>query len=371
MTVSITRTLRATFGVLMAGLAFVVSSGSASAQPAPATQLSGPRAVGISILHLNVSNLDRSLALYRDVLGMEVTTPAREPRANPGLVSEPGAVMRTVILRQPGGPFSLELVEFSGVALRPVHARIQDPGAVMLAMSVRDLDAKLAAAKQAGFRVLTRNGTPFVNEGRGGVRNRAVMISDPDGFIVEFTDSSAPPPSDAPAGAIMSVTVYVTARDLAETVNFYNKAFGLQMASPAPPSPTSERVKALFDDPSLATMRTARASFPGGQFSIVFQEFAVEGRKPARHRVQDPGGPILLIQVQEFPAVIDQVKANGGIVGQGETSEALGADARSAWVRDPNGVLLRLSPPATPRAGGAGASAAPEGRSWKGSGVQG
>jgi len=44
------------------------------------------------------------------------------------------------------------------------------------------------------------------------------------------------------------------------------------------------------------------------------------------------------------------VKANGGIIGQGATSEALAPDARASWIRDPNGVLLRLGMPAPVRA---------------------
>ena len=325
--------------------ALVVLSTFAYAQaPAP-----GPRAVGVSILHLNVTNLDKSMALYRDVLGMEVTTPPREPRANPGLVSEAGAVMRTVILKQPGGPFSMELVEFSGVALRPVQPRIQDPGEIMLAVGVRDLDAKLAAAKKLGLRVLSKDGVPFVSEGRGG-RNRAVMVRDPDGFIVEFTEGGNANASAAP-GPITSVAVYVSVQDLAQTVNFYNKAFGFTIPAPSEAGPTPERIKALFGDTSLATVRMARGTFPGSEFAINFQEFRGPDRKPARHRVQDPGGPILLVQVQDFSAVLDLIRSNGGIIGLGETSETLAPDARVTWVRDPNGVLLRVSPPAAPRGG--------------------
>ncbi len=320
----------------------------------PAPKPTGPGAVGVSILHLNVSNLDRSLALYRDLLGMEVTTAPREPRANPGLVNEAGAVMRTVILKQPGGPFSLELVEWSGTALRPVQPRIYDGGGVMLAMNVTDLDGKLAGAKKLGLKVLTKGDTPFVNQGRNGARNRAVMVQDPDGFVVEFTDSSVPNPN-AVAGPIGSVTMFLTATDLAKTVAFYNTVFGFTMAAPMPANAANERMQALFANQApIAAQRAARGTFPGTDVQVSFQEFSgPTDRKSARHRVQDPGGPILLVTVQGFPEVIAAVKANGGTVGVGGTSETLPADARSAWVRDPDGVLLRISLPAPPRAGGA------------------
>ena len=57
------------------------------------------------------------------------------------------------------------------------------------------------------------------------------------------------------------------------------------------------------------------------------------------------GGPIFTMTVEDFPGLIERIRANGGIVGQGETSEMLASDASSTWVRDPNGLLLRVSAP--------------------------
>ena len=96
---------------------------------------------------------------------------------------------------------------------------------------------------------------------------------------------------------------------------------------PAAAQPTSERVQQLFDNRSLKTMRTARGTFPGSSFVINFQEFGgLDRRSPLRHRVQDPGGPILTMTVNEFATVMAAVKANGGIVGLGDSSETLAAD---------------------------------------------
>jgi catechol 2,3-dioxygenase-like lactoylglutathione lyase family enzyme len=348
---------RTTWGALTLTAALTVAVASLQAQAGqqsgPAPKPTGPGAIGVGILHVNVANLDQSLAFYRDVLGFELANPPAAPRPNTGLVSEPGALLRTAIVKQPNGPFSMELVEWSGVPLKPQQPRIYDAGAVMLAMNVRDLDAKLAGAKKLGLKILTKDETPFVNEGRNGGRNRAIMVRDPDGFVVELTDSSVPNPN-AVNGPIGSVAVWISVTDLAKTVEFYNKTFGFTMAEPRPANPANERMKALFfNQGAIAAQRAARGTFPGSEFQINFQEFSgPTDRKMAMHRVQDPGGPILLVTVQDFPAVIDLLKANGGIVGQGMKSEMLHSDARSTWARDPNGVLLRLSLPAPARGQG-------------------
>lgn len=351
-------------GIVMAALAALSAFPHAQAvPPAPAAPPAAPRVTNVSILHLNVTNLAQSLALYRDVLGMELTAPLAAPRAGGALVSEPGGMLQTTILRVPGGTFSMELVEWTGIPLRPQQARIQDPGAIMLALFVRDLDAKLAGVKRLGLKVLTTNGEPFVSEGRGGGRNRAVMVRDPSGFIVELEETVGAPAGGAPLppGPISSVAIWLTVQDLAQTVNFYNRVFGFTLPAAAEARPAPERIKALFGDTSLATVRMARGTFPGTETGINFQEFSGPDRKPVRHRVQDPGGPIFTMTAPDFPAVIDGVRANGGIIGDGATSATLAPDARASWVRDPNGLLIRLSAPQPPRGGGAAPAAAPQG----------
>ena len=327
--------------VLMALLASMVYA----QQPSPAAADGTPRSIGAGMLHLNVTSVDQSLAFYRDVLGLEMRTPPTAPRAAAALVAEPGAMLKTVVLYQPGGPFQMELVEWTGTPLRPQQQRIQDPGAIMLAMDVHNLDVMLSGARKLGLRVLTEGAQPVAFDGPRG-RTRTVMVRDADGFVVELVERG---PADgvpsATSSTISEVAMYVSVADLAQTVTFYSKVFGFDMAAPGEARPTSARIQAFFGDKTLATMRTARGTFPGSNITLTFQEFGAPGRKPARHRVQDPGGPILPVTVQGFPAVIDQVKANGGIIGVGDTSAALAADARSSWIRDPNGVLIQVSMP--------------------------
>jgi len=307
----------------------------AYAQTAPAA--AGPRAIGATFLHLNVANLDRSLAFYRDVVGLEVATPPAEPRAGGALVDEPGARLRTTVLRTAGGSFRLELVEWSGTPLKPQQARIQDPGAVMLAFRTTRVDGQFESAKRLGLTILTAGGAPIVGGGRSG-QTRAVVIRDADGFVVELLQ----PLGEA---AVPEVQAFLTVADLAQTVAFYNEALGFSMPAPAPAQPASDRIRTLFGDPTLSSIRSVRGTFPGSDVTLEFQELVAPDRKPVRHRVQDPGGPVLPITVQDLPGVVARARANGGTIGVGETSVALPPDARAVWVRDPNGLLLQMSLP--------------------------
>src|SRR4030095_771236 len=90
----------------------------------------------------------------------------------------------------------VELVEFSGVEQRKVHRRLQDPGAAMLILLVRDIDAIFSRLKTAGATVLTKGGAPM---SVGPSTNRAVVVADPDGHFIELAQLEPPPPTAAPA----------------------------------------------------------------------------------------------------------------------------------------------------------------------------
>jgi catechol 2,3-dioxygenase-like lactoylglutathione lyase family enzyme len=321
--------------------------------PTAQTPRPAQRVIDATVLHVNVANLDDSLGFYRDVLGMEKYEDGAL-RAGEFLGGEPGGKLRSARVRVPGGLFSMEIVEWSGVPLRPEHRNFNDPGAIMLAFDVRDYDTKLAGAKKLGWTVITRNGVPEVSNGR-----RSIMLHDPNGYIVELTDVAANSglAADALPGAITRAVLWITVRDLDETVKFYKETFGLDFPNP-PAGPPLDRVKALYNAPTLTKMRTARGSFPGIDFpSIGFQEFTgPERQRPLRHRVMDPGGPTIPVTVkaEDFGAVMAAVRSNGGLIGQGEASEALPANARATWIRDPNGLLFRVGTPAPARAGRGG-----------------
>jgi len=288
----------------------------------------------VSRLHYNVADMDRAVAWYQGVLGMETISDNGGPSPTP-IVPEEGAMMHTHIIETPGGEFSMELVEVSGVPVEPQEPQIQDPGAIMLAMQVSDLDAVLASARDLGLEVLSDGGDVVVTEDRG----RQVMVRDDDGIVSYLTQSTEP---DA-ASVAMDFT-FMTVADLAQTVDFYNGVFGLGMAAPGDLGPNSARIMALTGNPALTMFRlTTDNVFAGTDGEMRFQQFEGAAKTAVHHRVQDPGGPILTMNVTDFAGVMDRVPMYGGMIGDGEASATLAPDATVSWIRDPNGLLIRVS----------------------------
>src|SRR5262249_40010671 len=82
-----------------------------------------------------VADMEKSLAFYRDVLGLELVGPVRPFSANPDiikLINVPGAQSRYVTLRVPGSEMGVEIIDYQGIERQPVHPRFQDPGAANL-----------------------------------------------------------------------------------------------------------------------------------------------------------------------------------------------------------------------------------------------
>ncbi len=142
------------------------------------------------LLHtgLTVSDLDRSVAFYRDVLGLELVSQwdSAQPYLR-SIVGFPDAELRIALLRLPSvaAPFGhhIELLEYrSPRGVRP-DARTFNPGNVHVAFVVENLDAAYAELKAKGVRF--KSAPVAIDHGRnkGG---KAVYFLDPDDITLEF-----------------------------------------------------------------------------------------------------------------------------------------------------------------------------------------
>lgn len=140
-----------------------------------------------------VSDMERSLAFYRDVLGLEmhfdvVLDAVEYVRALLGVEMRD---CRVVYLRVPGseGVF-VELLEYRGTDGRPVTPRSWDPGTGHLCFHVSDAVELHRRARAAGFGVRSDSVQVIpVGPNRGAL---AAYLLDPDGYHVELFQRAEP-----------------------------------------------------------------------------------------------------------------------------------------------------------------------------------
>jgi len=136
---------------------------------------------------LTVSDIDRTIAFYRDVLGFVVTDKLECHGPIYGEVTGvPGAGMVIAYVRAPG--HTLELLQYTSPEERHrVEARPCDPGALHLAFRVKDIDTVLETIRIAGMEPVARR-VPTFPPGHRSAGLRAIYTRDPDGIVVEFVE---------------------------------------------------------------------------------------------------------------------------------------------------------------------------------------
>jgi predicted enzyme related to lactoylglutathione lyase len=290
-----------------------------------------------------VSNLDTSLAFYRDAIGLQPQGEIRPYSKNEAiekLGNTPGSQSRYIPLSLPGSALGVELIEYKDIDRQPAHPRFQDPGAANLAVGLRDLDSVLARLKAAHAHFVTPDGKPAVIEANG-TKTRAVFVQDPDGFLLELSQRDPLPATAAPASSnVISASFEVTVNGVDATMKFYREAFGFAM-QPANPFSGDKLHMDTAGTPG-AQYRQGRANIGG--VTVTFIEFKDIDRKPLHTRVQDPGTAILQLRVKDVDAAAAAVKAAGGtIISTGGVPVSMGA-TKLVLVRDPNNLFLELLP---------------------------
>ena len=125
-----------------------------------------------------VADIDRSLALYRDVLGFELAFIKDSPDDSysyPVFEIEPDRKLRFAVLSTADQPRVMALTEVPG-DLEPVPM----PRRAAIVLDVADVDAVVAGAKGAGCHVYDE-GELLTHDGR---RGREVGIADYDGNLI-------------------------------------------------------------------------------------------------------------------------------------------------------------------------------------------
>ena len=147
----------------------------------------GFRVLATNHTSFTVSDLDRTLAFFRDGLGFEVTSKApRDPALIQAITGVEGAELNIAYVRGPG--HSLELIQYDSPADKgKVISRPCDTGFAHVAYDVDNIDAAIATS--ANYEVRPIGQVTMIDKGPN-AGGRVCYLRDPDGVTIEFIEKA-------------------------------------------------------------------------------------------------------------------------------------------------------------------------------------
>jgi glyoxylase I family protein len=147
------------------------------------------RVLAVDHTGITVSNLERSLAFWRDVLGFELSHTAHQTgEMAKEITGVADAEIKLAVVKAPGG-HKIELLEYLAPLDRK-HANLRpcDVGSVHVALLVDDLNAVLERIAASGWKAA---GKPQILKTGPNTGKRVIYVRDPDGTTIEFMQPSA------------------------------------------------------------------------------------------------------------------------------------------------------------------------------------
>jgi catechol 2,3-dioxygenase-like lactoylglutathione lyase family enzyme len=311
----------------------------------------------------STGDAERSFSFYRDVFGIalarspfagaasanaqpEPIRPVSQAGSDPlvwALTNTHGSRFRTVFMRAANTPFGLELSEFFDVPRSERHANSWDPGASKLIFTVRDLSAVVAR--------LTMRRTPVVTIGGVALNTpngRAILVRDPDGYLVEVRQASSAAVTAAKAsGDVIETAIWISVARRERALAFYEKSLGFQIRATQTANDAELRVNGLSKGQLTQTMM----SIPGIEATVVLAEFALPATAnpaamPFEWRVQDVGSPQFQLEVAGLDRLLERTARAGYrflSVGGRPIQRPFG---RFVFAIDPDGILVEYVEPA-------------------------
>lgn len=306
----------------------------------------------IGLMHAihSTNDVDKTLAFYQAVFGLTGQVRPFQSTGPQILTDSPGATLRVAMTRI-NGAFNFELTQFGNVE-RQLNKQpdIADPGAPMLKLIVRDIDAIVAAAKKVNAPIITKGAVPVAVQTSIGSA-KAIIMRDPDGFFVQAiqgTTAAAAPGAGAPEGPVLGAILGLTVGDMDETLKYWNGILGLDLQADRAFAGDAAMLD-LMGLPKGASYRMAGGLISGSQARIEMIEVKGVPRKPFDLRVTDANACGMAVRVGHIRELLARHKAAGGRVlsRNGELVE-WSDTIRNVFVKDPNGLNLELVGSADP-----------------------
>ncbi|MDA8218962.1 MAG: VOC family protein [Dehalococcoidales bacterium] len=134
-----------------------------------------------------VGDMDRSIAFYRDLLGMElISDRVAGPEFAAKVTGIPGAALRVVYLEAIG--YKLELIQYTAGQGERIDPKTNRPGSAHLCFNVEDIRRAYADLKAKGVRI---QGEPMVVGGGPNKDGLTIYMLDPDGITIELIQPPA------------------------------------------------------------------------------------------------------------------------------------------------------------------------------------
>src|SRR5437763_3626351 len=145
----------------------------------------------IGLMHAihSTNDVEKTLAFYQSVFVLNGQVRGFDPKGPRILTNSPTASLRVAMMNLTGhsGPSALnfELTQFGDLERQTnKQPDIQDSGAPMMKILVRDLDTVVANAKKVNAPIITKGAAPVTAPTPIGTA-KAIIMRDPDGFFVE------------------------------------------------------------------------------------------------------------------------------------------------------------------------------------------
>src|ERR1700730_17811679 len=166
--------------------------GSVSAQAPVPNPTNKTGVIGLMHAIHSTNDVDKTLAFYQAVFSLGGQVRPFQGAGPQILTNSPGATLRVAMAQLKGG-FNFELTQFGNVDRQlNKQPEIADPGAPMMKILVRDIDAIVATAKKVSAPIVTKGGMPVMVPTSVG-RAKAIIIRDPDGYFVEAIQGTPAP----------------------------------------------------------------------------------------------------------------------------------------------------------------------------------
>lgn len=141
--------------------------------------------VSVNHVSFTVSNLEESIAFYRDVLGMECISKAeRDEDFSSEVTGIDGVSMNIAYMQAPG--FAVELIQYTTGEGKPIDTATNNPGSAHLCFNISEYDEWMKKMEDNGVRMCGSLCHVPAGPNKG---KRVCYMLDNDGNHLEFIEN--------------------------------------------------------------------------------------------------------------------------------------------------------------------------------------